>query len=274
MKAGRSAAVVSLLVVFAVLVTSCAAVTPAPASGDQSLAKLKQANTIVVGMNDSPPLNYWDLNTGEAIGVDIELVRLVAKDLGIQNVVVKQLNWEALIPGLQSGKFDVIASGMWITPARQEQITFSLPVDRFGSVVITKPGNPPGIKKWEDIKGKTVGMDLGQGDYDPAVAAGATVKTYTKGLPEIAADLTAGRIDAIVYEDLYTRVQMTQNPDIKKQLEIVAPTPNINNSGHGFRKTDTTLIDAYNKSLKKLIDDGTVLNILKKYGMDETNLPK
>ena len=46
------------------------------------------------------------------------------------------------------------------------------------------------------------------------------------------------------------------------------------NSGHAFKKENQALFDAYNKSLQKLIDDGTVFAILQEYGLTEMNLPK
>lgn len=268
MEARRFLNVLTILVLVSVFVTACGAAT----GGDQSLDKIKKANKIVVGMNGSAPYAFFDPETGDPKGFELDIVRAIMKDLGVKDVEVKMVNWEALIPGLQAGRFDVIASGMWITEPRKEQVNFCTPISRFGSVIIVKPGNPEGITKWEDIKGKAVGMDLGQGDYDTAVEAGATVKTYTKGLPEIIADLEASRIDAIVYDGLYTKIQLQKNPDLP--IEIVGETPNTMNSGHAFRKEDVALLEAYNKSLQKLIDDGTVLKILKEYGLDETNLPK
>ena len=261
--------VLLILTVIAVLVAACGA-----SGGDQSLQQVKKAGKMVVGMNGSPPYAYFDPDTGDVKGFEVDVVRAVAKDLGIPEVEVKLLNWEALIPGLQAGRFDTIASGMWITDARLEQVNFSTPVSRFGSVIITKAGNPQNITKWEDLSGKRVGMDLGQGDYDPATEIGAEVKTYTKQLPEIVADLQADRIDAIVYDGLYTRIKMQENPDLVNSIEIVAETPQTMNSGHAFKKENQALYEAYNKSLQKLIDDGTVFEILQEYGLTEMNLPK
>ena len=267
MKAKYVLSTIVLLAVVAACVSGCGA------GGEQnSLQRIKKADTVVVGMNGSAPYAFFDPETGEPTGFEIDVVTAVMKELGVDNVEVKMVNWEALIPGLQAGRFDIIASGMWITAPREEQVNFCTPISRFGSVIVVEPGNPKGITKWEDIDGLTVGMDLGQGDYDTAVEAGAEVKTYTKGLPEIAADLHAGRVDAIVYDGLYTTIQLDKNPDL--ELEIVAETPNVMNSGHAFRKEDVELLEAYNEELKKLQDDGTVFKILQEYGLSEMNLPK
>lgn len=266
----KASHVLLVLLLVATVVAACGSA----AGGDQSLENVKKAQKIIVGMNGSPPYAYFDGETGDVKGFEVDVVRAVAKDMGIPEVEAKLLNWEALIPGLQAGRFDVIASGMWITDARKEQVNFSSPVSRFGSVIITAKGNPLNITKWEDINGKVVGMDLGQGDYDPAIAMGAEVKTYTKQLPEIVAELQAGRVDCIVYDGLYARIKMMENPEYKDIIEIVAETPQTMNSGHAFKKESQALLDAYNKSLQKLIDDGTVFKILQEYGLTEMNLPK
>ena len=68
--------------------------------------------------------------------------------------------WESQVPALLSKRTDVIAGNIHHTPARDKVISFSGPAYWYGPVVVVAKGNPLGIKSYDDLKGKKVGVDL------------------------------------------------------------------------------------------------------------------
>ncbi len=95
-------------------------------STDPSLTKIMQSNQIRVGYAFEPPFSFAN-STGEVTGESIEVAKLVATELGIANIVWVQMPFDTLISELQLGHIDMIASGMFITTEREQQIAFSSP---------------------------------------------------------------------------------------------------------------------------------------------------
>ena len=92
-------------------------------------------------------------------------------------VEVKSLGFDALIPALRSGQIDMIASGMDATPERQKQVSFTEPYFQDGYSVVVRKDNT-NINGFDDLKGRTVGSQVGTKGVDLATEAGATVKQY------------------------------------------------------------------------------------------------
>ena len=72
-----------------------------------------------------PPYGYVD-KTGQPAGFDVESMDWIAKKFDF-NVKHQPMDWSGIIPALTSGKIDLIASGMSITPEREKVVNFSIP---------------------------------------------------------------------------------------------------------------------------------------------------
>jgi polar amino acid transport system substrate-binding protein len=96
---------------------------------------------IRVGMAANyPPLSFRE--EGELVGIEVDLAREVVRETG-QAVTIKQLPRAELIPALQSGKIDVIMSGMSVTDARAKQLAFVEPYLRTGQMVLIREQDVP-----------------------------------------------------------------------------------------------------------------------------------
>ncbi|MEG1701249.1 MAG: transporter substrate-binding domain-containing protein, partial [Alistipes sp.] len=71
-----------------------------------------------------PPFEY--IENGEIKGFDIDLIKEIGKLLN-KEVILKNIQFDGLIPALQTGKLDIIIAGMTITPEREKNINFSEP---------------------------------------------------------------------------------------------------------------------------------------------------
>ena len=60
----------------------------------------------------------------QVIGIDVEIMAAVAKSMD-KELVIEDMNFDSLIPAVQSGKIDIIAAGLTVTEARKEEIDFS-----------------------------------------------------------------------------------------------------------------------------------------------------
>lgn len=95
-----------------------------------TLATVRKRGTLRVGVVGVEPLVMHDAN-GELVGYSIDLARQLADDIGVGVEFVKT-SWTQVIPDLLARRFDMIASGLWPTPARSLVINFSAPTSRVG----------------------------------------------------------------------------------------------------------------------------------------------
>ena len=91
------------------------------------MKKIKKSGKLVVGMSaDYPPLEFTKNVNGrnKYVGVDVELAKQIAKDLGVK-LEIKNMDFDSLLVALETGKIDVIISGMTPTAERKKSIDFS-----------------------------------------------------------------------------------------------------------------------------------------------------
>ncbi|MBB6014223.1 transporter substrate-binding domain-containing protein [Aquamicrobium lusatiense] len=169
----------------------------APASADQ-LADIKAAGKIVTA-TDMHYAPFDMLIDGVYQGMTKDLFDEVSKELGVEPVY-QDIPWTAELPGLEVKKFDIVIAPVTITPERIERYTFTLPIAD-ATVSLVRAANNTELKKPEDIKGKTVGVQQGTAQFRQLQAfgeklGGVTVKEYGT-TDEAYADLAAGRLDAV-----------------------------------------------------------------------------
>ncbi len=129
-----------------------------PAAQAQSVAAVKASGVLKAGVQVAQvPWGFTDAQ-GKLTGFEVEFVRMVAKDLGVepQIVPVTPANRTA---ALLTGQVDMLAAVMGIFPDRQKVVLFSRPYAVNENVVIAKAG--PQMKGWEDLKGMRIGVPRG-----------------------------------------------------------------------------------------------------------------
>lgn len=100
---------------------------------DRILAKKE----MVVGTAASmPPLNMT-MKDGQIAGLEVDLARLIASAMGVK-LTLKTMNFNDLLPALESGQVDMVLSGMTITPARNLKVAFVGPYMVTGKSILTK----------------------------------------------------------------------------------------------------------------------------------------
>ncbi|MFO0604806.1 MAG: transporter substrate-binding domain-containing protein [Polyangiales bacterium] len=117
---------------------------PCGCAPDDSIDRVQREGTLRVGYAVEAPYAFVDAQ-GRATGESPEVARRVAESLGIRRVVWVQTQFARLIPDLESGRFDVIASGLFVTRERARRVAFSRPTFRVaeGLLVRSKDVAPP-----------------------------------------------------------------------------------------------------------------------------------
>ncbi len=122
------------LKVLFILALSLAFNNAATAAG-KLLDNIQKSGEIKIGVSIMSPWVMAD-KEGKLIGFEIDIARQLAKDIGVK-AVFKQYLWKQMIPALQKGEIDIIASGLSITPQRALKINYSIPYASSGYSLVT-----------------------------------------------------------------------------------------------------------------------------------------
>ena len=224
-----------------------------PANADD-LEKVKSAGALTIAMTGQyPPFNFVN-DKNEVVGFDASIGKEIAKRIGVEGKIVTTA-WDGIIAGLLANKYDTIVGSMTITPEREKAVDFVGPYYHAGRGVFVAEGSE--AKTLDDLKGKTIGVTLGETHEKWARAQGGwDIRTY-KGLPELMLELKAGRVDAIVVDNIPVKVAVKESGEKITQLD----TPNIEGGavaiGIAIRKDNPELKAAMQKALDEMMADGT-----------------
>ncbi len=262
-----------------------ASVAPASAAPAASIAAVPSGQLIFPGKlvicSDIPypPQEFFDSN-GNPTGSDIEIGAEIAKRLGL-TMEVQNSVFDTIIAALTGGKCDIIISAQNITADRVKQVDM-IPYFQAGQSFVVAKGNPKNITTQNDLCGKTIaaesgtteadylngtGSYKGQGLSAACVKAGKgkiTVKEYQKDSDALLA-LQAGQVDAYFADSPVAGYYTVQHPD---QFQLSGLTLGVADEGISVAKSNTGLRDAVQQALISMINDGTYMSILKKYGDD------
>ena len=239
----------------------------ASAFADDTLAKVKAAGVMKVGTEtEFAPFDYID--AGQHVGLNVDLFEEIGKELGVK-VEWVTLPWDGVLPGLEAGKFDMVAGPATITKARMEHYVFSAPIAE-ATVALMKRASDKAIEKPEDIAGKAVGAGKATSQlaqlqaFGSKLPGGVTMKEYV-GFNEAYADLAAGRIVAVGNSLPNIAFVAKQRPDT---FAVVLPTFGVKTYfGYIGRKNgdDKSMMDAVDAALVKMKSDGRMAKLQQKW---------
>jgi polar amino acid transport system substrate-binding protein len=232
----------------------------APPAGAQAVLKVGSTPTGI-------PFTFLDTKTNTIQGVMVDLVTAVGKDAGFA-VAIEPMQFSTLIAALTAGKIDLISAAMYITPARKEVIDFSEPVYSYGEGLVVPKTDARDYAALADLKDETVGAQVGTVYVEPLKKSGlfADVKIYDS-IPDILRDVNTGRLKAgfADYPILAYNLQQGLFPDVRLVKSYKATI--LGSIGIGARKSDGELLKKVDASLAKLKADGTLKQILAKWGL-------
>ena len=142
---------IQLLISFTIMAATCKQTVPNSA--------LVKDGTLVMSTNPTlPPLQFVD-STGTLRGMRVKLGKEVAKRLCLKPEYIR-IEFSAMIPGLQAGRWDMINTGIFWNPKRAAMMNM-IPYESAAISISVKKGNPLGISRKEDLAGKAVGVEIG-----------------------------------------------------------------------------------------------------------------
>lgn len=219
--------------------------------------KTEEDKTLVMATNaEFPPYEYYE---GEdVVGIDVDIASAIAEELGME-LKVEDMAFDSIIPAVTSGKADIGAAGMTVTPEREENVAFTDTYAKATQVIIVKEDSP--IAGPDDLTGKKIGVQLGTtGDIYAGDIENATVERYNKGFEAVQA-LTQDKIDAVVIDGEPAKEFVKESEGLK----ILDEAFTEEEYAIAVDKDNTELVDKINDALADLKDSGKLDEIIAKY---------
>ena len=222
--------------------------------------KPAEKKELIVGTEPSfAPFEFPDKQSGELTGFDLDLIKAMGKKAGFEKVTVKGMGFDALIPALDAGNIDVAIAGMSITDARKQKVNFTDPYYESGLATVVRKDNNA-IKSLEDLKGKTIAVQLGTTGADAAgKIEGATVKTFDTSCLE----LKNGGADAVISDLPVLQYFLKQGGS--EYAKMVGEPTKGDMYGIATAKKNKELSDKLNKALGELKKSGEYQKIYDKW---------
>lgn len=263
----------------AALVALTAGLATAGAAAAQSTLEEARENGFVrAAFANEAPFGFAT-PAGELTGESPEIAKEIFSRLGVPEVDGVLTEWASLIPGLNAGRFDLIAAGMFITPERCEQVAFSNPTYRLGQAFLVQAGNPMALHSYGDVAANpdvTLGVMAGAVERGYAEDAGIPDDQITE-LPDQASMLAAvraGRVDAAALTALSIQRMAEQGGDaVERATPFTTPEGAQGYGAFAFRKEDEALLQAFNEELATFIGSPEHLDLVREFGFTEQELP-
>lgn len=248
-----------------VLLAGCAK-EPAENDGvDSSLTRIQEQGYFVVGLDDAfPPMGFREQGTNEIIGFDIDLAKAVAERMGVEAQFTPVI-WDTIGDTLNKGDIDVIWNGCTITEPRLEIMNFTKPYLGNRQIIIVQKDSP--ITAKTDLAGKTIGLQAGSSAKIAVEKDAPTYESFGRLVEftsndEALLDLGAGRLDAVVVDEVVGRYYTTLKPDT---YTVLTEDFGDEEYGVGVRKADEAFLAELNKTLDAMKEDGTAAQISEKW---------
>jgi len=249
-----------------------------------TLDRMRKRGVARIGFANEAPYAYLDPDTGRLTGEAPEVARAILGRLGVERVEGVLTEFGALIPGLQAGRFDLIAAGMYITPARCREVAFSNPTYGIGEALIVRRGNPHQLHSYSDIAAKpgvTLAVVTGAIQRRYALASGIAegqIAVYGDA-PSALAAVAAGRADAYGGTSLTVADLLAKAADPRLERATPFTDPVIDGRevrGYGafvFRPSDTSLRAAFDRELADYLGTEAHLAQIAPFGFAREHLP-
>ncbi len=206
-----------------------------------------------------PPFETMNTNTNQAEGFDIDVINRIAALNGWKTEIIGS-NFDGIIAGLQTHKFDCIISSMTITPERQKEVSFSAPYYVAGQAIAVRSDNDA-IKGIDDLKGKRIGSQLGTtGEMLARKIEGSHVSPY-ESIAGAFIDLQNGNIDAVINDKPTSEIYVRAHGGAKFVGEVLSKE----SYGIAVRKEEVWLEEIINRSLDAMKLDHTMDSINAKW---------
>ena len=232
-----------------------------PAPGEsETLDRIYNNGEFVGGCAPTTPHCIIDPSINEWVGLGPSIAELLAERLGVRYRTVGA-GWDAIVPGLATGKYDMIVTGLTFRPERAESVDYEL-LGSYGFCVLARADDDR-VQSWESFA-ENPELRLGQ---IAGVAEEAMIRSDFPTInlvsmqstrPSLSEEVSTGRIDGTLMGSISIPLEMEVYPNLKVIPEDCFEAPILGQPwGMAVPKGDTVMLEWFGAVVEELKADGT-----------------
>ena len=240
--------------------------------GESALLKeIKERGYINIATSNDAPFCYYDVDTNELKGLDVDILKEICNRLGIPEVRAQVTDFSNMLLELNNKNVDMVADAMYIKDERLEVALFTDVWYTESEAVTVKEDSP--ITSKEDLKDAVMGAQTGAAMYEMAQKwkDEGKIKDLV-GYENQATLMTAvntGKVDAVVTDGILSAYAIEQDSNLKLRLLTPYEAEAVGRIGAAIRFEDKDFLEEVNGALNSMKEDGTLMDILTSYGLNE-----
>lgn len=258
------------LVALALAIASCNRTDSGTGGKPGAYDRVLQTKTLRVAYISYPPSFIKDANTGNYSGIMHEVLQEIAKRMELKVEYVEETAWGTMIEAVNSGRVDIVCTGLWPNATRGKLVDFTDPVYFSPIKTYVKAGNTTFDGKLSAINSKSVKIAAIDGEMTSIIAKAdypdATVQSYpqTTDIGQMLQEINGNKAQVTFVEPAVANEFAQKNPDVIEEVKGVPPVrvfPNV----MMVSKSEPKLLSALNIALAEVANTGVIDRIVAKY---------
>ncbi|HUS23418.1 MAG TPA: transporter substrate-binding domain-containing protein [Candidatus Binatia bacterium] len=221
-----------------------------------TLQRIRQSGELRVGTETGYMPFEMRSKSGEIVGFDMDIARLMARQLGVKLTLVN-ISWDGIVPALLTGKFDLLMAGMTITEERARRVDFADPYIEIGQSALIPRSQAGRVKSIKDLDAPSFKIVTKLGTTGEIAARKflphANLRTFETEA-EAAMEVRNGRADALIYDSPFNMIFAARHKDSLVNLQ---PPFTREPLGWAVRKKDPAFVAWLNRFLARIKADGS-----------------
>ena len=257
------------LLLAVVLIANCSLVLASCTQKLNTLQEIQERGSLIIGLDPSyPPFEALAVD-GELFGLDVDLGRALAEQLGVEAHFVL-LGYDGLYPALEVRQVDVLISALVVEPGRMEDVAYSSSYFDAGLVLVTPTNQAEELETMRDLTGRAVAVEYAtQGEVEARRWArrlgNLNVRPMTTAEDALGAVLAANNrgepADAALVDHISARLYLRTRYGLSIASEPVTSEP----YAVAVRAADSQLLDAIDAALQSLAAEGDLAALLARW---------
>ncbi len=236
------------------------------------LTEIKERGYITIATSNDAPFCYFDVDSGELMGLDVEILQAICDILGIEEIQAEVTDFSNMLLELNNGNVDMVADAMYIKDERLEVALFTdVWYTESEAVVIA---NDTEFTTKESLVDADMGAQVGTAFYETAegwLEEGKIASlTSFESQATLMTAVNTGKIDAAITDGIVSGYSIAQDSGLELQLMNPYEAEAVGQIGAAVRFEDADFLEEVNAALNELKENGTLMEILESYGLNES----
>jgi ABC-type amino acid transport substrate-binding protein len=217
-----------------------------------------------------PPACMKDTKTGNMSGIFADVLQKACDNLGLELEWTEEVGWASQIEGLESNRYDIVGSPVWVNPTRGKLTAMTIPVYYSGIGIFVRANDDRFTANFDLINKSNVRIGTIDGESADLIArtdypeAQRISSAQTTDISQKLLDLASNKCDLVFTEPYYAYEYLKNNPGTIKNIAEANPIRLYGNS-YMFKKNEFQLQQMLNVAIQDLINSGYVDKIISKY---------